>query len=247
MEKTYYEKFGIKETASALDIKIAYRKLAIKYHPDKNEGDKKSENIFKQVNNIYETLSDVDSRRQYDAELKRMRGAERQYTSTNQEYQRQQDYQQTNSSPRKEDKYTYRKTTSSTKYAPFEKDFSGFTILSTLGIIVFAIYFTSNTSKKSIGNNPSILEYDSNLVNSNYNNENSPSTGEINFGSSTPKMKVSKDSVNLDLSKQKVYEQVSTSNKGNNCQGNSEPLIFQQAIIHHKTAFPDAAFQVCTS
>jgi hypothetical protein len=142
--------------------------------------------------------------------LKRMREAERQYTSTNQEYQSQQAYQQANSSPKQENKYTYRKTTNSTKYAPFEKDLSGFTILSTLGIIVFAIYFTSYTSKKSIGNNSSILENNSNSVNSNYNKEYIPYPVEINFESLTPPNTNSKDTLNFVPSNSKVFKQSKT-------------------------------------
>ena len=71
MKKNYYEKFGITENASQKEIKKAYRKLALRYHPDKNGGDLKSENIFKQINNIYQILSDPIKRQKYDSELRK--------------------------------------------------------------------------------------------------------------------------------------------------------------------------------
>jgi len=64
--KDYYKILGVAKTASADDIKKAFRKLARKYHPDVNPGDKKAEEKFKEMNEAYEVLSDSDKRRKYD-------------------------------------------------------------------------------------------------------------------------------------------------------------------------------------
>jgi len=64
--KDYYKILGVEKKASQEQIKMAYRKLAIKYHPDKNSGDKEAENRFKQINEAYEVLGDPQKRKKYD-------------------------------------------------------------------------------------------------------------------------------------------------------------------------------------
>lgn len=66
MPKDLYETLGIGKSATDQDIKSAYRKLALKYHPDKHKGDKDSEAKFKEINQAYEVLSDKKKRQQYD-------------------------------------------------------------------------------------------------------------------------------------------------------------------------------------
>ncbi|MCI5193182.1 MAG: J domain-containing protein [Candidatus Electrothrix sp. AU1_5] len=62
----YYKILGIDKTASAAEIKKAYRKLALKYHPDKNPDNKEAEAKFKQISEAYAVLSDEQKRQQYD-------------------------------------------------------------------------------------------------------------------------------------------------------------------------------------
>ena len=66
MAKDYYELLGVSKTATADEIKKAYRKLAIKYHPDKNPGNKEAEDKFKEISHAYEILGDADKRAKYD-------------------------------------------------------------------------------------------------------------------------------------------------------------------------------------
>jgi molecular chaperone DnaJ len=65
-KRDYYEVLGINRDASERDIKKAYKRLAMKYHPDKNPGDASAESTFKSVKEAYETLTDTSKRRQYD-------------------------------------------------------------------------------------------------------------------------------------------------------------------------------------
>ena len=65
-KRDYYEVLGVSKDISASDLKKAYRKLAIKFHPDKNPGDKDAEEKFKELGEAYEALSDEDKRAAYD-------------------------------------------------------------------------------------------------------------------------------------------------------------------------------------
>jgi curved DNA-binding protein len=64
--KDYYNLLGVPKTATQKDIKSAFRKLAAKHHPDKNPGDKKAEEKFKEINEAYTVLSDEEKRKFYD-------------------------------------------------------------------------------------------------------------------------------------------------------------------------------------
>lgn len=65
-KRDYYEVLGVGKNASDDEIKKAYRKLAVKYHPDKNPGDKEAEAKFKEINEAHDVLSDKQKRARYD-------------------------------------------------------------------------------------------------------------------------------------------------------------------------------------
>ncbi len=64
--KDYYQTLGVERSASADDVRKAYRKLAMQYHPDRNPGNKQAEEKFKEINEAYQVLSDPQKRARYD-------------------------------------------------------------------------------------------------------------------------------------------------------------------------------------
>ena len=66
-KEDYYSLLGIERNTNEADIKKAYRRLAMKYHPDRNPGDKNAEKKFKEISEAYEVLSDQQKRQAYDS------------------------------------------------------------------------------------------------------------------------------------------------------------------------------------
>ena len=66
MTKDYYASLGVSKSASEAEIKKAYKKKAMEYHPDRNTGDKQSETKFKEINEAYQVLGDREKRANYD-------------------------------------------------------------------------------------------------------------------------------------------------------------------------------------
>ena len=73
--ENYYKTLGVSEDADAKEIKAKYRKLAMKYHPDRNPDDKNAEEMFKTVSEAYEILGDENKRKEYDEKRKNKRNS----------------------------------------------------------------------------------------------------------------------------------------------------------------------------
>src|SRR5574337_1450443 len=83
MEEDFYQVLGVDRNASGEEIKKAYRKMALKYHPDRNPGNKEAEQIFKKAAEAYGVLGDPEKRRRYDQfGMDGLRGAETRGYST---------------------------------------------------------------------------------------------------------------------------------------------------------------------
>lgn len=145
-QKNYYILLGVKSTASFDELKIAYRILAKKYHPDKNPDNKKAEEYFKEIQQAYTVLSNPDKRQKYDLKIpggKAFR-QQKQYTQpagSAYQYAQQQTQQQ---------KYTTRKTQTS-KHDKTE----GYQIPVSIGVALILLYFiisysTHNKTQKEV-------------------------------------------------------------------------------------------------
>src|SRR3981081_3847514 len=66
IKRDYYEVLGVSRSASGEELKRAYRKLALQFHPDRNPNDPQAESRFKEINEAYEVLSDQEKRQRYD-------------------------------------------------------------------------------------------------------------------------------------------------------------------------------------
>ena len=99
----YYEILGVPKTATADEIKKAYRTLAFKYHPDRNQGNAAAEEKFKQISQAYDVLGDEAKRRNYDLGGYADNYSYQSNSAGNQQYQRQ--YQYTYSNPFGDDNF----------------------------------------------------------------------------------------------------------------------------------------------
>jgi curved DNA-binding protein len=88
----YYKILGVSKTANEMEIKTAYRKLARKYHPDLNPGNKDAETKFKEINEANEVLSDPENRKKYDKYGKDWKHGEEYEKAKRQQQQQQQQY-----------------------------------------------------------------------------------------------------------------------------------------------------------
>jgi len=79
---TYYDTLGVRKTASEQDIKRAYRRLALEFHPDKNKGSLSAERKFKEISEAYQVLSDEAKRREYDDEIRSAPGKRVNFSSS---------------------------------------------------------------------------------------------------------------------------------------------------------------------
>ena len=76
-EKDFYQVLGVSKDASDSDIKKAYRKLAVQYHPDKNPGNKEAEERFKEISAAFDVLKDPNKRAKYDQNTIGVRSSKR--------------------------------------------------------------------------------------------------------------------------------------------------------------------------
>jgi curved DNA-binding protein CbpA len=166
--KNHYQTLGLERTATQEQIKQAYRKLALKFHPDKNDGDKFFEERFKQTQEAYEILSDQYEKGRYDSDFDRFfyGSQSHQNTYTNQEYKKEK-----NEEPKVDPEVEKRKKEDQERRAKEDAEKnrikeikrkaelafedkawiaigSGFT-MGILGIIMFVKYLSEGYNKKS--------------------------------------------------------------------------------------------------
>lgn len=156
MQKNYYIILGVKNTASFDEIKTAYRALAKKYHPDKNHGNKAAEEYFKEIQQAYAVLSNVEKRKKYDLKFSYTHIYPKQKPASsgkaNQFSQQHQPKQGT--APKKN------------QYVPQKFDYTeSWQILVSVGIALFLLYFIiSFNTKNETREHPIVVETSTSVV-----------------------------------------------------------------------------------
>lgn len=170
--KNHYQTLGVERTATVEEIKQAYRKLALKFHPDKNDGDKFFEERFRQIQEAYEILTDPYEKGKYDSEFDRFFFSKQTYQTYNHNNYQQHTYQQQKKEePKVDPEVERRKKEEKERLAKEEAERkrvrdikrnaelsfedkawigvgSGFT-MGLLGIIMFIKYLSEGYNKKS--------------------------------------------------------------------------------------------------
>ena len=206
MKSNFYEQFGISETASISEIKVAYRKLAFLYHPDKTGGDKVAEEKLKVINSIYEILTNEIKRKEYDRYLIRERINHNQgnaYASSDRT-----NYTEDTTKGQQFRKGGNRRT--STNSSPRVKNNSIFKIYWFIIFIVVGIIFNYVSSDKIEENNTD------NLTTSNKEVISQPKTGEVEFGNTNSYQYQVQDSnrfVRQPKEKKSIYKKRSSNTK----------------------------------
>ena len=133
--KDYYYILGINNDATEADIKKAYRKLSLKFHPDKNDGDKFFEERFKDINEAYENLIDTNRRRLHDSILHGSNFKSSQKVTSNQPKKEEHQQKQESKQPKK-------KQFSKNKWTDDQVELFYFVIIITFVILLCVLVYT---------------------------------------------------------------------------------------------------------
>lgn len=157
----YYKILNIEFGATETEIKKAFRKLATIYHPDKNKGSKKSEELFKIILNAYEILSDKDKKAEYDKNYKEYFLKKETYQNNSKPKYEQNSRGTPKEKEKEKNKKTYKSTTINYKFIIF--------------LIIIIIWLISQNKTTTTGNKDADYQLE------NQENENRPESGEIEF------------------------------------------------------------------
>jgi curved DNA-binding protein CbpA len=155
--KDYYKTLGVSSTATLQEIKIAYRKLSKKFHPDINDGDKFFEERFKEIQEAYEVLSNSVKRNNYDFKWQNERGKNNSNQNSNNEFfrKREEEFEKQKEAYKKWEE-SLRKKEEELKSKPnnkkTNKKFGAIALVSIFFIIVAIVFLQRNTATGITGN-----------------------------------------------------------------------------------------------